>query len=116
MVIRFLNIIIMSDSSDAASGTAKRAAEDVVTSTEGKKQKKYGQTFSRNWLDLEEFKSWLVHDFSNGITRCKICNCELKNPNKSSLTKHIQTEKHKKTEREKKGACNISAFLSKKRG
>ncbi len=57
----------------------------------------YVQNFKEEWLKDPEFKDWLREDSKEkGASYCICCDMKLKNANKSMLTTHKNTPKHKK--------------------
>lgn len=74
----------------------------------------YQQTFKKEWLEDEELKEWLQPDSADKYSAlCSVCDCKLKNCNKSSLMAHKASIKHVKNLKVKKAQVNIQQHFKK---
>lgn len=101
------NYMFRGQSSTSSSGTYG----DIRSSSS--KQKSYSQKFKREWLEVSQFRGWLVtHEKSKYLCKCKACEVELR-CGKSELEKHAATEKHKKNVLKTRGQQSMSSFFQK---
>lgn len=69
----------------------------------------YQQAFKGEWLEDPEMSSWLVPDYTDKYSGyCTVCECKMKNCNKSTLKRHIKSRKHSKNLENKKKASPVS--------
>ena len=91
-------------------------ASEPFNSNPPKKRKWYTQAFKQEWLNNPEFSEWLSQDRNNSdVSYCKCCDVTLKNANKTMLTKHMNTNKHKSALSRSKSNLSITQFMSKKK-
>ena len=81
-----------------------------ISSVPKKKNKWYVQGFNIEWLACPEFQDWLEPvDGDRYSARCTTCDSTFKKPNKSTLIKHMNSAKHKKSIIEPNGGIPIAA-------
>lgn len=69
----------------------------------------YQQVFKGEWLEDPDMSSWLLPDYNDKYSGyCTVCDCKMKNCNKSTLKRHIKSRKHAKNLERKKKAGPVS--------
>ena len=75
----------------------------------------YKQAFKQEWLEEEEFKSWVKADPSDKFSAvCCVCDATIKNCSKSRLLSHKNSTKHAKNFAAKRNMTVIDKFVVKK--
>ena len=74
----------------------------------------YKQAFKQEWLQEEEFKSWVKPDPSDKFSAvCSVCDAAIKNCSKSRLLSHKNSTKHAKNFAAKKNMIVMDKFVVK---
>ena len=74
----------------------------------------YQQAFKKEWMEDEDLKDWVQPASGDKYAvQCSVCNCKLKNCNKSSLLAHKASLKHVKSFKSKKTKVNIQQHFKK---
>ncbi|KAK3871728.1 hypothetical protein Pcinc_023144 [Petrolisthes cinctipes] len=69
----------------------------------------YRQTFKGEWLEDPELNTWLAPDYNDKYSGyCTVCECKLKNCNKSTIKRHLRSRKHVNNLDLKKNARPVS--------
>ena len=69
--------------------------------------------FVESWLDVKEFKEWLLkRKGKDGKAKpyCKICQLEI-NSTKTGIQRHMESEKHRRKTESAKGSQSISTLF-----
>ncbi|XP_072382532.1 protein FAM200A-like [Diabrotica undecimpunctata] len=98
----------MSDSGESGPSTStpvkKRASRQELSRDEKKSRK---QLFSKQWLEDEKFKGWLLSTEDAAKAKCKCCNLLL-GTKRSDLLKHQQSQRHQKNVTALQGTMSLT--------
>ncbi|XP_045616587.2 lipoamide acyltransferase component of branched-chain alpha-keto acid dehydrogenase complex, mitochondrial isoform X2 [Procambarus clarkii] len=68
----------------------------------------YQQVFNNEWLRDPDLKTWLKPDSNDKFSAvCNVCDCKLKNCNKSSLLSHKNSKKHMRNDTARKNSSEL---------
>ena len=79
-----------------------------------KKGKWYKQNFRKAWLNDPDLQGWIASDPRDSCTTiCTVCDCKLKDCNKTGLLRHKATAKHVSQFNAKKNSFSMDKFFKK---